>query len=159
MELITAIASVSAAVSAIAAGTSSYLAWRTISRNDSIKRAEIKTHFQGRIRSIQSELSSGVNSGDQWCPTDAEKRAIRLYWYTVFDEWLICCKEDKCFRRLWDDYYVAGIKGAMRNRHFIEDLESMFDGESGLLGYRREFREQINNIYRTVSDGRDLIWK
>ncbi|NTS77495.1 hypothetical protein HR060_11540 [Catenovulum sp. SM1970] len=159
MELITAISSISAAISAVTAGIATYLAWRTISRNDSIKRAEIHTHFQGRIRAIQSEFTSGVNLRDKWEPTSKEKRAIRLYWYTVLDEWLVCCKEDKCFRPLWDDYYMPGIKGAMRNPHFVKDLETMFDGESGLLGYRLEFKEQINNIYRTVSDGRDLIWK
>jgi len=157
-EMISLVACISSALSATAALTAALIAWKTVSMTLASKRADTHTIMQGRIREIQRKFSSDVNSPDTWNPTIEEKRLIRLYWYAVFDEWIVCCQENKAMKKLWNQYYRSGTKSALKNRHFLEDLKHMFDGESTLNGLRNEFKDEINSIYAEITDGRNLIW-
>jgi len=148
---------VAVSFSSIAALFAAFLSWHTIKRTAASKRAEIHSRFQSEIRTIQQKFSAGVNDPENWKPTQEEKRYIRMYWYAVFDEWLVTHKEDKSLMSLWDSYYAKGVSSALKNPHFVGDLRIFFDGESALFGYRADFRETINHLYGVYNNGKILI--
>lgn len=151
------VASAAAAFSALAAICAVGLTWLTIKRAAVTKRADIHSRFQSEIRAIQQQFSEKVNDPENWSPTDSEKRYIRMYWYVVFDEWVICCKEDKSLATLWRQYYAPGVGSALKNKHFAGNIKELFNGQSALFGYRNEFRDAINAIYSKDNNGRMLI--
>lgn len=80
-----------------------------------------------------------------------------MYWYAIFDEWLVTHKEDRSLIGLWNKYYANGVISALKNPHFVEDVKVFFDGESALFGHRAEFREAINDLYGVNNNGKKLI--
>lgn len=143
--------------SAIAASCAVFLSWLTFQRTAASKRAEVHSRFQSDIRSIQRQFTAAVNDPANWKPTPEEKRYIRMYWYAVFDEWLVTHKEDRSLIGLWNKYYANGVVSALKNPHFVEDVKVFFDGESALFGHRTEFREAINELYGVNNNGKKLI--
>lgn len=144
-------------ISSVAAVSSMIVAWLMVRFTKQSKISDIHHGFQMRVREIQKNFHADINTPDIWVPTPEEKRYIRLYWYTVFDEWLICCKLNKIYRRLWTDIYRPGVRSAIGNPHFKSDLIDIFEKESSLHGFRREFIKEINSIYAEMFDGRPLI--
>ncbi|WOJ95777.1 hypothetical protein R0137_11040 [Congregibacter brevis] len=151
------LASVAATFSAVAALFALLVSYLSFKLTTNIKRADIHSRFQSDVRAIQQKLPLGVNTPEAWVPSEEEKRSIRLYWYVVFDEWLVTHVEDKSLKGLWTDYYSRGVSSALKNRHFVEDIKKFFDGESALFGLRSEFRDEVNRLYGQYHNGKKLI--
>jgi len=151
------ILSLAVSCSAIAAFCAVFLSWLTVKRAAASKRTEVHSKFQFEVRAIQRQFTQAVNHPANWTPTQEEKRYIRMYWYLVFDEWLLTQKEDRSLRDLWGKYYSQGVISALKNPRFVEDLKLFLGGESALFGYRAEFRDTINELYGVNNSGNKVI--
>ena len=158
ISAISAVASaVAASFSAIAALCALYLSHVMRQRGADSKRADIHSRFQSEARTLLLKLSNSVNEPENWQPSAEEQRHIRMYWYLVFDEWVICNKEDPSLADLWQNYYLQGARSALRNPHFEASLKLMFDGQSAFFEQRNEFKQVINGLYAQLHSGRQLI--
>lgn len=144
ITLILLITTLLAALSALSALFSTILTYRISKNQKIIKKMEIHMKLNDRIREIQNNFGIDVNN-DCWKPNSNDKRYIRMYWYNIFDQWLVCCNEEYGFQTLWDNYYSKGVMSAIKNQHFREDLEKMLQ-ESLFFGYKDLFALEIKRI-------------
>ena len=110
------------------------------------RRMDIHRHFQSEIRGIQRELPVEVNDL-KWTPTASHERTVRMYWYVVFDEWLVTTHGDPSLRILWQDFYRNGVRSALRLPAFRHSVEEMFESGSSFLGQGdKGFKQEINQL-------------
>lgn len=108
---------------------------------------EIHTHFQQQMRDIQKAFPPEVNEKG-WSPSSREeRRAVRLYWYLVFDEWYTCkyLSNEKRLHSLWKGYRF-GVLSALRKPAFSAEVQSMINEEAIFFGLGKEFCSEISNI-------------
>jgi hypothetical protein len=142
-------------ISAITACIAVAISYKVVSRDNNVRRMDIHSKFQSEMREIQKSLPASVND-ENWQPsTPKEKRLLTMYWYLVFDEWLICTRGDKTLQSLWNTYYINGVKSALRMAAFKKEIEVLMSGESTFLGHGEEFKKDLNEICRSVH-GRNL---
>ncbi|WP_320179502.1 hypothetical protein [Roseovarius pacificus] len=110
---------------------------------------QMHINFQTEIRSLQRLLPAEVNDAG-WEPTREEKRVIRMYWYAVFDEWLATIKLGANTQHIWSEYYRNGVKGALLNQAFENELRDMLTGSTTFLGRPKEFTDELSTIYYEV---------
>jgi hypothetical protein len=89
-------------------------------------------------------FGAGINKGD-WIPSKREERALRLYWYLVFDEWYTCkyVSKEEQLNALWDRYRCGAIS-ALKNKKFLDDIDDMFKQKAYFFGLREQFKLEIN---------------
>jgi len=110
------------------------------------KLARIKIHnqFQKELRNLQSQFSIHVNNKD-YTPLKLEQRAIQLYWYLVFDEWMTCKHlENDFLEDLWDNYYRKGAQRALQLIPFKSSLDNMIKQGTSFFDLKDEF---LNSFY------------
>lgn len=146
-ELISALANVVMAVGIVFAAAQVFISKRQQSVQLEIHIVELHTHFQQQMREIQRALPSGVNTIG-WAPCgDNEERAIRLYWYLVFDEWYTCqyLSNEQRLNALWKRYR-HGVISALTNPVFDSDVKKMFERNAIFFGLAKEFAAEIDSL-------------
>lgn len=113
---------------------------------DELQKGEMFLKLNNGLRRIQEKFGNGVNS-TQWAPTPDEFRWVTLYWYGVFDIWVVCRYNTEIYRDIWDEYYSKSVKSALRNPVFFSRLIDMFSGEAGFMGHRDQFYEAVTEAY------------
>lgn len=146
-ELISALANVVMAVGIVFAAAQVFVSKRQQNAQLEIHIVELHTHFQQQMREIQKALPSGVNTPG-WVPRgDNEERAIRLYWYLVFDEWYTCqyLSTEQRLNALWGRYRY-GVISALTNPAFDADVKQMFERNAIFFGLAKEFAAEIDSL-------------
>lgn len=151
-DIITALANVVMAVGVVFVAGQLIITKRQQSTQLEIHIVELHTHFQQQIREIQKTFSPKVNE-DDWMPDEKEKRAIRLYWYLVFDEWFTCkhLSNEKRLNALWERYSWGAIS-ALRNTHFDSEIQDMFTKDTIFLGLGKKFASDIDELRVKVEE-------
>ena len=117
-------------------------------------RAEVYNHFQEKFKEFQSKLPEWINERDEngkrtGRPKDEKEwRIIESYWWLVFDEWVVCLREAKSCKSLWDNYYSKGVQNALESDFFEEALHRLVKRENSFLGHDDEFRNDVNILYK-----------
>lgn len=111
------------------------------------RRMEIYTYFQRRFHDIQKQLPEGVNAPG-WVPAANEDRLLTLYWYLVFDEWVTCTKGGVNLSFLWTEYYVNGVRSALKIPAFRAKLNEMVARKTSFLGKSGEFYDAVSACSR-----------
>jgi hypothetical protein len=133
-------------VSSLTAPISLVVAFKSFQYGKRAKLMDVHIKFQNDMRALQKLLPADVNKPD-WIPaTDEHDRVLYLYWYLVFDEWMVCKKSNYGLDTLWDQFYANGVMSALRMAAFKKKLEKLLEGESSFLGLGREFRDDINDL-------------
>lgn len=154
-EQISALANVVMAVGIVFAAAQVFVSKRQQNAQLEIHIVELHTHFQQQMREIQKALPSGVNTPG-WVPSgNNEERAIRLYWYLVFDEWFTChyLSKEKRLNALWERYRY-GVISALTNPVFDADVKEMLDKNVILFGLAKEFASEIDSLR---AEGQKLV--
>jgi len=103
---------------------------------------KIHNQFQSEMRNLQLKFSNKVNDPD-YEPDKNEERAIQLYWYLVFDEWMTCKKlPNDDLNELWDEYYCIGAKRGYKILAFRKVLDEL-KLNTTFLGMKEEFLTEI----------------
>ncbi len=147
LELVSAIANVVMAAGIVFAAAQVFISKRQQNAQLEIHIVELHTAFQQQMREIQRTLPVGVNQPG-WKPaSDSEMRAIRLYWYLVFDEWYTCqyLSKEKRLNALWARYRY-GVISALRIPAFDDDVKNMLDSKIVLFGLAKEFQAEIKSL-------------
>lgn len=122
-------------------------------------RAEVYNRFQEKFKDFQDRLPSRINERNKngnysFRPESEEEkdnynRIIESYWWLVFDEWVVCCREAKnCCHRLWKEYYSKGVQNALERREFKDALFRLVRKENSFLGCDNEFLDEIKRLYQ-----------
>ena len=151
LELISTLANVVMAIGIVFAAAQVFVSKRQQNAELEIHIVELHTHFQQQMREIQRAFPSGVNTLG-WAPCDDnERRAIRLYWYLVFDEWYTCqhLSTEKRLNALWASYRY-GVISALANPAFDADVKEMFSKNAIFFGLAKEFSSEINECRKAV---------
>lgn len=125
----------------------------------SYNKVRIYHEFQDRFKQFQSKLPDRINEKDpqtgKYCyePPENEKdkfnRLLETYWWLVFDEWFVCCKECKwSCKSLWNNYYSKGVIDALQRENFKEALGRLLKLNNSFLGQDSNFAEDINQLYK-----------
>lgn len=132
----------------------------------SYNNAQIYWEFQQRFKEFQALLPAGINQKDgngnySYVPPEGERerynRVIEQYWWLVFDEWFICCRECKSCRSLWKDYYSNGVIDALERADFREALKRLLAKGNSFLGQDRDFSVEIDQLYKKQNGGKSLF--
>lgn len=106
---------------------------------------EVHLRFQADMRAIQRMLPQDVNDPD-WTPkTPEHRRALSLYWYLVFDEWMTCTTFPTKLTALWERYAV-GVQSSLHLPAFHEAARELLEGRSSLLGHGTAFKAEIARL-------------
>lgn len=143
-DAISAAADVVMAIGIVFAAAQMFIAKRQQTAQLEIHVVELHTHFQKSMREIQALFPPEVNTPD-WLPKDGiESRAVRLYWYLVFDEWYTCkhLSREKRLNDLWDRYGY-GVMSALKKQAFRNEFEKMIDEEAIFFGLGGKFCAEI----------------
>lgn len=146
-ELISALANVIMAAGIVFVAGQVFVAKRQQSTQLEIHIVELHTHFQQAIREIQKAFPPDVNNPG-WCPQNQdEKRALRLYWYLVFDEWYTCMylSKEKRLNALWTRYRY-GVISALTKRSFDNEVKEMFKEQAIFFGLSENFAQEIETL-------------
>ena len=146
-EYISAISNVVMAVGVVFAAGQFYVSKREQTAQLEAHIVELHTHFQQQIRELQKSFPPTANRS-KWKPeNDQQKRAVRLYWYLVFDEWLTCqyLSKEKRLNDLWG-YYRYGVISALQKQCFDEEVKRMFKEKPVFFGLAQEFEAEINKL-------------
>lgn len=146
-EIISAIANIVMASGIVFAAAQLFISKRQQNAQLEIHIVELHTHFQQQMREIQKTLPSGVNTTG-WLPRgDDERRAIRLYWYLVFDEWYTCqyLSNERRLNALWERYRYSVIS-ALTIPAFDDDVKNMFNTNTIFFGLAKEFSVEIDSM-------------
>ncbi len=124
-------------------------------------RAEVFNHFQGKFKEFQGKLPTWINQRTKsevliGRPKDKKEkeeldRTIESYWWLVFDEWVVCCKEAKySCQGLWNKYYSKGIQNALdpEREYFEEALLRLVRKKNSFMGHDDEFLDEIKKLYK-----------
>jgi hypothetical protein len=57
---------------------------------------------------------------------------------------------------MWTEYYRNGVKGALANHSFEQELREMIVGSTTFLGKPKDFTDELNAIYLEVH-GKALV--
>lgn len=120
-------------------------------------KAKIHFEFQQQYKAFRLSLPNEINNKDKegnynYCPPQGKEleyeRKLQGYWWFVFDEWFICCKQCKrSCKSLWDDYYSKGVLSALERSDFRKALVDLIELENSFLGQDRAFKTEINKLY------------
>ncbi len=149
-EYISAYANVVIAIGVVFAAGQLFVSKRSHTAQIEVHIVGLHTHFQEKMREIQKSFPPEVNE-PSWQPiAREEKRAIRLYWYLVFDEWYTCkyLSNERRLNSLWDRY-SHGVVSALRKPAFDAEVIKMFSEEAIFFGLGYEFSTEIENL-RTI---------
>lgn len=125
----------------------------TISEN-----LEIHVQVVNAVRQHQAQLPPNIHAPD-FVMTEEVIRKIRMFWFSIFDEWFVCRMEGKFMTDYWDKYYKFGLFPVMRRPVFTEAIKKMIEVDHiTFLGQVHDFSKALNEIHRKVH-GRDLIDK
>lgn len=152
-ELITAYTNVVVASGIVFAAAQVFISRRQQNVQLEIHIVELHTNFQQQMREIQKTLPPKVNVPG-WEPcSDNEARAVRLYWYLVFDEWYTCqyLSTERRLNALWRRYRY-GVISALRNPVFDREVIKMLEGDAILFGLAKEFAVEIASL-RVEAEG------
>lgn len=105
--------------------------------------------FQERFTGIQKEWSANVNK-ENWMPTEAESRAVERYWHLVYDEWYLCKRLDTSLQRLWDEYYLKGVRNALQNPQFLKSLNYLISCRE----FQKDFTDYMTELVAANPDDR-----
>lgn len=142
---------ISALADVVMAGGITFTAWQVLiakrqqTSQLEIHVVELHTHFQQVMREIQKTFPPSVNESS-WAPQNPqEERALRLYWYLVFDEWYTCkhVSNEKRLNELWKRYRY-GVISALRKPAFDAEVKKMFGEETSFFGLGQEFGMEID---------------
>jgi hypothetical protein len=111
-----------------------------------LQKGEMFLKLNNSLRRIQEHFGNEVNSPD-WTPTSDEFRWVTLYWYGVFDIWVVCRYNTAIYREIWDEYYSKSVKSALRIPVFRSRITDMFSGEAGFMGHRDQFYKAVTEAY------------
>lgn len=149
LEIISTFANVVAAGGIVFAAGQVFISKRQQSTQLEVHLVELHTHFQQQMREVQKNFPPSVNEPN-WTPESRdEKRALRLYWYLVFDEWYTCkyLSNEKRLNSLWERYRY-GVTSALKKSAFNTEVEIMFSEEASFFGLGNEFASEIDNLRR-----------
>jgi hypothetical protein len=150
-NLISAIANVVMAVGIVFAAGQYFFARRQTMAQLEIHVVELHIHFQQQMREIQKAFPPSVND-PSWIPqSNDEKRAVRMYWYLVFDEWVTCkyLSKERRLNALWDRYRY-GVISALSKPAFDSEVRDMFARNAIFFGLAKEFMLEIEECRQAV---------
>ncbi|HPQ97987.1 MAG: hypothetical protein H6561_22185 [Lewinellaceae bacterium] len=123
----------------------------TISEN-----LEIHVQVVNAIRQHQSQLPPNIHDPD-YVMTEEVNRRIRMFWFSIFDEWFVCNTEGKFMTDYWEKYYKYGLLPVMKRPVFTQAIKKMIEVDHiTFLGQVRAFSKSLNEVHQMVK-GEDLI--
>lgn len=108
---------------------------------------DLHTRYQQAIRNIQEKLPHDIN--ERIVLTREERRIIRLYWYTVFDEWFTCgyLFEDRELNGLWSNFAWGAKSGIEHIPAFASEFVRFRSGKPYLLGTYDKFFQELEAFF------------
>ncbi|MCB0602867.1 MAG: hypothetical protein KDC28_16635 [Saprospiraceae bacterium] len=123
----------------------------TISEN-----LEIHVQVVNAVRQHQAQLPPNIHDPD-YVMTEEVNRRIRMFWFSIFDEWFVCKTEGKFMTDYWDKYYKYGLMPVMKRPVFTQAIKKMIEVDHiTFLGQVHVFSKALNEVHRMVNNT-DLI--